>query len=53
MLASSPTPNSREDALVRRKWTPQKYSPGKIVLALSRAKGKPMGSKAGRCTHRP
>jgi hypothetical protein len=53
MLASSPTPSSREDALVRRKWTPQKYSPGTIVLAPSTVIGKPMGSKAGSCTHRP
>src|SRR6476469_9874109 len=39
--ASAPTPNSREDRRVRRKWTPQKYRPGTIVLAPSTHSGNP------------
>jgi hypothetical protein len=46
-VASSPTPNSSDDPRVRRKWTPQKYSPGTTVLAPSSVIGKPMASNAG------
>src|SRR5215467_14621851 len=46
--ASAPTPNSREDRRVRRKWTPQKWSPGTEVLRLSSTLGNPRSSKTGK-----
>jgi hypothetical protein len=49
-VASSPTPNRSDDPRVRRKWTPQKYSPGTTVLAPSSVIGKPMESNAGNRT---
>ena len=49
-VASSPTPNRSDDPRVRRKWTPQKYSPGTTVLAPSSVIGKPMESNAANRT---
>jgi hypothetical protein len=52
MAASSPTQNSVDDLGLRRKWTPQKKSPGTTVLASLSVSGKPVASKAGNRTQR-
>ena len=49
--ASSPIPNSREERRLRRKCTPQKYSPGSIVLAPSLVNGNLVASVTGAWIH--